>query len=388
MLQVVTRQPNARMKTKAAVLYRMGQPVPYSQSRPLAVEDVELSKPQQGEVLVEVAAAGLCHSDLSVIDGSRPRVMPMLLGHEAAGIVRETGPGVQSVKADDRVIFSWIPVCGRCSMCIGGRAAMCEPGAKANFAGTLLNGARRLKDSAGREVNHHLGVAAFSQFAVAVEESLVRIDGDLPLATAALFGCAVMTGVGAVVNTAKVPPGSAVAVVGLGGVGLSAVMGAKAAGAGPIVAIDRLDSKLAIAGQLGATHAVNIGGSDAVEQVRAITGGGAHYAFECVGHPDGLATAYAVTRRGGATVAVGLPSPSLTFPLTHVSLVSDERTIKGSFMGSCVPLRDVPRFIALYRAGLLPVDRLHTHTIRLEDINAGFDALAGGEVVRQIIKFS
>lgn len=365
----------------------MGQPPPYAQSKPLVVEDVELSGPLEGEVLVEMAAAGLCHSDLSVIDGSRPRVMPMLLGHEAAGVVREVGQGVRSVAEGDHVVFSFVPICGRCSMCLAGRGAMCEPGGKANWAGTLLNGARRLKDAAGREINHHLGVAAFSQFSVAVEQSLVRIDGDLPLAKAALFGCAVMTGVGAVVNTAKVEAGSAVAVVGLGGVGLSAVMGARAAGAGPIVAIDRLESKFALARQFGATHAVNSMAADAIEQARAVTGGGAHYAFECVGHPDGLATAYAVTRRGGTTVAVGLPSPSLSYPLTHVALVSDERTLKGSFMGSCTPQRDVPRFVAMHRAGLLPVDLLHTHTIRLDDINAGMDSLAAGQAVRQIIQF-
>jgi alcohol dehydrogenase len=375
------------MKTKAAVLYRMGQPAPYAESKPLVVDDVELSAPQEGEVLIEVAAAGLCHSDLSVIDGSRPRVVPMLLGHEAAGIVREVGPGVRTVAEGDHVVFSFVPTCGRCTMCLCGRAALCEPGAAANHAGTLLNGARRLKDKAGRALNHHLGVAAFSQFAVAMAESLVPIDRELPLDKAALFGCAVMTGVGAVVNTAKVEAGAAVAVIGLGGVGLSAILGARAAGAGTIVAVDRLESKLAIARQFGATHAVNAAAPDAIDQIRAVTGGGAHYAFECVGHPNGLSTAYAATRRGGTTVAVGLPSPSLTYPLTHVSLVSDERTIKGSFMGSCVPQRDVPRFIAMYRAGKLPIDELHTHTIGLEEINAGMDALAAGKVVRQVIKF-
>ena len=365
----------------------MAQPAPYAESKPLAIEDLEISGPREGEVLVELAAAGLCHSDLSVIDGSRPRVMPMVLGHEAAGIVREIGPGVRSVVEGDHVVFSFVPICGRCPMCLGGRGAMCENGSTANLAGTLLNGARRFTDAAGREVNHHLGVSAFSQFSVAVAESLVPIDRDLPLEKAALFGCAVMTGVGAVVNTAKVESGAAVAIFGLGGVGLSAVLGARAAGAGPIVAVDLLETKLALARKFGATHTVNAAAIDALEQIRSVTGGGAHYAFECVGHPAGLAQAYAATRRGGTTVAVGLPSPSLSFPLTHVSLVSEERTIKGSFMGSCVPQRDIPRFIAMYRSGLLPVDQLHTHSIRLEEINAGMDALAAGQVVRQIIRF-
>jgi Zn-dependent alcohol dehydrogenase len=375
------------MKTKAAVLRRMAQPAPYAQSKPLAIEDLEISGPREGEVLVELAAAGLCHSDLSVIDGSRPRVMPMVLGHEAAGIVREVGSGVRSVVEGDHVVFSFVPICGRCPMCLGGRGAMCENGSKANLAGTLLNGGRRFADAAGCEINHHLGVSAFSHFTVAAAESLVPIDRDLPLEKAALFGCAVMTGVGAVVNTAKVEAGMAVAVFGLGGVGLSAVLGARASGAGPIVAVDLLETKLALARQFGATHTVNAAALDALEQIRSATGAGAHYAFECVGHPAGLAQAYGATRRGGTTVAVGLPSPSLSFPLTHVSLVSEERTIKGSFMGSCVPQRDIPRFIAMYRSGLLPVDQLHTHTIRLEEINAAMDALAAGQVVRQIIRF-
>jgi Zn-dependent alcohol dehydrogenase len=375
------------METKAAVLRRMAQPAPYAQSKPLVIEDLEIIGPHEGEVLVEVAAAGLCHSDLSVIDGSRPRVMPMVLGHEAAGIVREVGPGVRSVAEGDHVVFSFVPICGRCPMCLAGRAAMCENGAKANLVGTLLSGARRFADAAGREVNHHLGVSGFSQFTIAAAESLVPVDAALPLETAALFGCAVMTGVGAVVNTAKVEAGAAVAIFGLGGVGLSAVLGARAAGAGPIVAVDLLEPKLALARKLGATHVVNAAVPDALDQIRAATGGGAHYAFECVGHPAGLSQAYAATRRGGTTVAVGLPSPSLSFPLTHVSLVSEERTIKGSFMGSCVPQRDIPRFIAMYRSGLLPVEQLHTHSIRLEQINAGMDALAAGQTVRQMIQF-
>jgi alcohol dehydrogenase len=375
------------MKAKAAVLYRMGLPRPYAESKPLVVDDVELFGPAEGEVLVEVGAAGLCHSDLSVIDGSRPRIMPMLLGHEAAGIVREIGPGVRSVAAGDHVVFSYVPLCGRCSACATGRGALCENGTRANLAGTLLNGQRRLKNRVGDPLYHHLGVSAFSQFTVAMAESLVRIDPELPLDKAALFGCAVMTGVGAVVNTAKVEPGAAVVIVGLGGVGLSAVMGAKAVGAGPIVAVDLLESKLALARKLGATHVVHAAAADAVEQIRAATHAGADYALECAGHPDALALAYSATRRGGTTIAVGLPSPKLTFPLSHLSLVADERTIKGSFMGSCVPQRDVPRFVAMYRAGLLPVDLLHTDTIALENINAGMDALASAQVVRQMIRF-
>lgn len=193
------------MKTKAAVLYRMQEPAPYAQSRPLVLEDVELARPHDGEVLVQIMAAGLCHSDLSVIDGSRPRVMPMVLGHEAAGIVREVGAGVRSLKEGDHVVFCYVPVCGRCLMCAGGRASLCENGARANVAGTLLSGDRHFTGANGHALNHHLGVSAFSEFTVAAQESLIKIDSSVALDKAALFGCAVMTGVGAVVNTAKVP---------------------------------------------------------------------------------------------------------------------------------------------------------------------------------------
>jgi alcohol dehydrogenase len=375
------------MRSKAAVLYRMEQPAPYARSKPLVVEDIEIDGPHEGEVLVEMAAAGLCHSDLSVIDGSRPRVMPMVLGHEAAGIVREVGRGVRSVTEGDRVVFSFVPVCGRCAMCAAGRAAMCENGAKANLAGTLLNGGRRFRNSAGQELNHHLGVSGFSQFTIAAPDSLVKVDRSLPLDKAALFGCAVTTGVGAVTNTAKVEPGASVVVFGLGGVGLSVLLGARAAGATPIVAVDPLEHKLALAREFGATAAVNGNADDSLDQIRSLTDGGAQFAFECVGKPAALVQAYAATRRGGVTVSVGLPDPRATVPFAPLSLVAEERTLKGSFMGSCVPARDVPRFVSMYQAGKLPVDLLHTQTIALEDINAGMDALAAGDVVRQIIRF-
>jgi len=376
------------MKTKAAVLYTMEHPTPYAESRPLVIEDLDLNDPGPGEVLVEIACAGLCHSDLSVIDGSRPRVMPMVMGHEASGIVRQVGPGVHDLSPGDHVVFSFVPACGQCIPCASGRPALCENGAKANVAGTLLSGERRFKNRAGQALHHHLGVSAFSQFTVAAQESLVKIDPSLPLEVAALFGCAVMTGVGAVVNTAKVEPGTSVAVFGLGGVGLSAVLGARASGATPIVAVDVLASKLELARKLGATHTVNAKDGDPVQAVKDLTGGGAHYAFESVGSERVLIQAYQATRRGGTTVTIGLPHPSKQFAVPAVSLVAEERTVKGSYMGSAVPRRDIPRFIGLYQAGVLPVDALLSRTIALEEINPAFDALAKGEVVRQVIRFS
>lgn len=375
------------MKTKAAVLYEMGLPAPYGESAPLQVEEMQLDAPGMGEVLVEVAAAGLCHSDLSVIDGSRPRVMPMVMGHEAAGIVREVGQGVTQFAPDDHVVFSFVPSCGRCVYCSTGRAALCENGAKANVAGTLLSGARRFTNGHGQACNHHLGVCAFTHFTVVAQESLVKIDSTVPLDKAALFGCAVMTGVGAVVNTARVEAGSSVAVFGMGGVGLSAIMGARAAGAYPIIAVDVLDDKLALAKTVGASHVVNAAVNNPVEAIREICAGGANYTFESVGNERVLIQAYESTGRGGTTVTIGLPHPSKQFVISAVSMVVEERTVKGSYMGSAVPRRDIPRYISMYQAGLLPVEKLQTHSLKLDEINAGFDRLAKGEAVRQIITF-
>jgi alcohol dehydrogenase len=376
------------MKTKAAVLYQTGAPQPYADSVPLVIEELTLDAPGPGEVLVEIAGAGLCHSDLSVIDGSRPRAMPMVMGHEASGVVREVGLGVAEFSPDDHVVFSFVPVCGRCLFCSSGRGALCERGARANVAGTLLSGERRFTNSQSDVCNHHLGVSGFSQFTVAAQESLVKIDTSLPLTTAALFGCAVMTGVGAVMKTAAVPPGAAVGVFGLGGVGLSAIMGARAVGAYPIVAVDRVEEKLGLARELGASQVVNASHADPVVAVRELTAGGVDYAFESVGNERVLMQAYDSTRRGGTTVTVGLPAPGKMFSVPAVGITLEERTIKGSYMGSSVPRRDIPSYIAMYQAGILPVDKLHTHTLRLEEINAGFDRLAQGKAVRQIIEFN
>lgn len=374
------------MHTRAAVLYEMEKPTPYAESKPLVIEELQLDDPGPGEVLVELAGAGLCHSDLSTIDGSRPRVMPMVMGHEASGIVREVGPGVHDLQPDDHVVFSFVPLCGHCIPCATGRPALCEPGARANTAGTLLSGHRPFRNAAGEEIYHHLGVAAFSEYTVVAQESLIKIDSQLPLSTAALFGCAVMTGVGAVVNTAKVEPGSSVAVFGLGGVGLSTIMGARAAGAESIYAVDLLPEKLELAAQVGATHLINAAEEDPVMMLKDIMQG-VDYAFESVGHEQVLQQAYAATKRGGTTVTIGLPHPAKMFSIPAVSLVAEERTIKGSYMGSAVPRRDLPRFIAMYQAGLLPVDKLLSRTIQLDEINSAFDDLATGAAVRQVITF-
>jgi alcohol dehydrogenase len=243
------------MKIRAAVLDQMQQPQPYAESRPISVEMLELDAPGPGEVLVKMAAAGLCHSDLSIINGERPRVMPMALGHEAAGIVEELGPGVTDLKRGDHVALVFVPSCGHCLPCIEGRPALCEPGFAAAGAGTLLGGHRRLHRADNSPINHQAGVSCFAEYAVVARGTLVKIDQDLPLDIAALFGCAVLTGVGAAINCAQLRLGSSAAVVGVGGVGLSALLGALAAGARQIIAIDKLDSKLEFARNLGATHA-------------------------------------------------------------------------------------------------------------------------------------
>jgi Zn-dependent alcohol dehydrogenase len=373
------------MQVTGAVLEAVGLPAPYAQSQPLKLRTLQLDAPGRGELLVKVGAAGMCHSDLSVIDGSRPRPLPMVLGHEAAGRVIGIGPDTEGFAIGDQVVFSFVPTCGHCAPCASGRPALCEPGAASNTAGTLLGGARRwhLDDASP---NHHLGVSAFAEATVVSARSAVVIDSSLPAEIAALFGCAVMTGVGAAVNTARVQPGESVAVFGLGGVGLAALLGARAAGAFPLIAIDVLPSKLELATELGATHIV-AAGEGSVAEIRSITKGGAQTTIETVGNEMVLAQAYAATRRGGTTVTAGLPHPSRMFSVPAVSLVAEERTIKGSYMGSAVPSRDIPRYVDLYRAGLLPVDRLLTHRLRLDEINAGFDRLARGEAVRQVVLF-
>lgn len=374
------------MTVRGAVLREMGLPAPYAESRPLEVTELELAPPGPGELLVRVGAAGLCHSDLSVIDGSRPRVMPMVLGHEAAGEVVEVGSGADGFEPGDHIVMSFVPACGHCEPCRSGRPPLCDPGAAANVAGALLCGERRWSWSEGGDLHHHLGVSAFAEQVVVSARSAVKVDPAIPYEIAALFGCAVLTGVGAVVNAAGVKMGDRVAVFGLGGVGLAALLGARAAGAAEIVAVDVVESKLDLARELGATHAVHAG-EGAVEEVRLATDGGADAAIETVGSEKVLADAYAATRRGGTTVTVGLPHPSKMLSIPATSLVSEERTLKGSYLGTSIPAVDIPRYVAMYQAGVLPVDRLLTHTIALDEVNEGFDRLASGEAVRQAVVF-
>ncbi len=372
------------MKMKAALLIECGMKAPYAESRPLRIEEVELDPPRETEMLVRIGGGGLCHSDLSVINGDRPRPVPLCMGHEGAGEVVEIGSGIRDVKVGDHVVFQFSPSCGRCRRCLEGRPQICEVGAVAKASGDLMGGGRRIHWN-GQAVAHHTGVSCFAEYAVVDRGSVVVIDKDLPLHEAALFGCAVMTGVGAVINTARILPGDSVAIIGLGGVGLNGLLGARLAGAEKIIAVDINDAKLGLARQLGATHTINPKDPKALEELRDITKGGVDYAMELAGTVPAMKTAYEMIRYGGTVVTAGLSPAGAEFAFHQSDLVSQEKSIRGSYMGSCVPVRDIPRFIDLYRQGRLPVDKLIDRTIPLEDINAGFDKLASVTTVRQIV---
>jgi len=370
------------MKITAAVLDHIGATGPFAQSKPLRLADVELDDPRPGELLVRIDAAGLCHSDLSVVNGDRPRPTPMALGHEAAATVIRAGNPDSSFQVGDRVVLAFLPACGECVDCASGRGFLCPPGAAANGAGALLRGGRRLREGDG-EVFHHLGVSAFATHAVIDERSAVKVPGDIEPQIAALFGCAVLTGVGAVFNTAAIRPGETLAVYGLGGVGLSSVLGGVAAGAQSIIAIDPIAAKRELALELGASAALSPREAD--ETLAAMTKGGVDVAIETAGRAEVLAAAYKATRRGGRTVTVGLPNPAQMLSIPAVSLVGDAKTLMGSYMGSSIPRRDIPRYIALWRSGRLPVERLLTSVSPLSDINRLLDELASGAAIRQIV---
>ena len=363
--------------TAAVLAQSDGNSAPYAASMPLAVRTLNLADPRPGEVLVRIDAAGICHSDLSVINGDRVRPMPMALGHEAAATVLALGdPEEPGLAVGDKVVLVFLPACGQCPACLSGHGYLCAAGAAANGKGELIRGGSRLSAN-GETVHHHLGVSAFATHAVVDRRSLVKIEPDIPAEIAALFGCAVLTGVGAVMNTAQVRPGESLMVYGLGGVGLAALMGAIAAGANPVTAIDPAPEKRALAIELGAAAAVAPGEEDSLMGVDVV--------IETVGKAKVLARAYSAGRRGGRIVTVGLPNPGEELKINALSLVADAKTLTGSYMGSSIPARDIPRYISLWRAGLLPVERLLSSTSPLTDINQLMDKLAAGEAIRQVV---
>lgn len=374
------------MRMKAAILFEQGRPRPYADTRPLVVEEVELDPPGPGEILIEVAAAGLCHSDLSTIENQRPRPLPIVIGHEGAGIVRECGPGITDLKPGDHVITVFASSCGSCRYCARGRPNICPSGNAARAAGSLVSGAKRLRRLDGTPINHNSGLSLFAQFAVVARRSAVKIDKDIPLDDAAIFGCAVMTGAGAVINTARLQPGENIAVVGLGGVGMNALFAAVASGADRIIAIDTNPKKLEQAKEWGATDVFLAGNDDCAAAVRDATDGGVDTVIETAGTIPAMQLAIAITARGGSTISAGLPNVNATISYLHASLVSEEKSIRGSYMGSCVAERDIPRLLSLYRRGKMPVNKLKSGVVKLEEINEGFDRLSDGTVLRQMLK--
>lgn len=366
-------------RIRGAVLERIGTSRPYAKSRPISVVDLELETPGRDEVLVRIEAAGVCHSDLSVVNGHRVRPVPMLLGHEAAGIVEAVGPDVNDVAVGQRVVLVFLPRCGHCPACATQGITPCEPGSAANTAGTLLGGGIRLSQ-AGQPVYHHLGVSGFATHAVVNRASAVAVPDEVPPDVAALLGCAVLTGGGAVLNVGKPRPGQSVAVVGLGGVGMAAVLTALTYDNVRVVGVDQLPEKLSAATSLGAHDTYT-------PQQAAAAGVKADVVIEAVGHPAALETAIGLTAPGGRTVTVGLPPPNARISLSPLGFVAEGRSLIGSYLGSAVPSRDIPRFVSLWQSGRLPVESLVSSTISLDDINAAMDHLADGTAVRQLIRF-
>lgn len=365
------------MKIRGAVLEASRLSRPYVDSRPITIAELDLDPPGPGEILVRIEAAGLCHSDLSVVDGNRPRPVPMLLGHEAAGRITQLGEGVSDLSVGQRVVMAFLPRCNDCAGCRTDGKLPCAPGSAANNAGTLLSGGIRLRRN-GVAVNHHLGVSGFATHAVVDRHSVVPVDDDVPADIAAVLGCAVLTGGGAVLNAGRPEPGQAVMVVGLGGVGMAALITAVAHGSGEVIGVDANPAKLALADKLGATATYT---PDQLGDVQAPV------VVEAAGHPRAFETAVAATAPGGTTVTVGLPSPDARSAISPLGLVAGARTVIGSYLGSAVPARDIPMYAQLWRDGKLPVEQLISSRIALSDINFAMDQLADGSAVRQVIVF-
>ncbi|MFE5703442.1 alcohol dehydrogenase catalytic domain-containing protein [Rhodococcus koreensis] len=367
------------MKIRGAVLESNGRPRPYAESTPISITELELDPPGPGEVLIRIEAAGICHSDLSVVDGNRSRPLPMLLGHEAAGRIEQLGDGVSDLAVGQRVVMAFLPRCNDCAECRTDGKLPCTPGSAANTAGTLLSGDIRLHRD-GTDVKHHLGVSGFATHAVVDQHSVVPVGDDVPPDIAAVLGCAVLTGGGAVINAGRPEPGQAVMVVGLGGVGMAALITALSLGQGEVIGVDSNLDKLTQATKLGAS--VTYTPQEVAE--RNIQ---APIVIEAAGHPRAFETAVAATAPGGTTVTVGLPAPDARSSISPLGLVAGARTVIGSYLGSAVPARDIPVFAQLWRDGKLPVEKLISSRIALSDINAAMDQLADGNTIRQVIIF-
>lgn len=367
------------MRIHGAVLERSGAEPPFERSRPFRIGELELDPPGPNELLVRIEVAGICHSDLSVVDGSRPRPLPMLLGHEASGIVEQHGADVTDLPVGTRVVMTFLPRCGRCDGCRTDGRLPCSIGSAANGAGSLVGGGTRLHRAGQEPVHHHLGVSAFATHAVVDRTSVVAVDDDVPAEVAALLGCAVLTGGGAVLNAGRPAPGERVVIVGLGGVGMAALLVAIALGH-EVIGVDAMPTKLEIARELGATAAVSPADAVAGRFTAPVV-------IEAAGAARAFETALALTSPGGTTVTVGLPAPDARASISPLVLTAEARTIIGSYLGSAVPERDIPRYVELWRAGRLPLESIVSSRITLDELPQAMDRLATGGELRQLIVF-
>ena len=363
---------------KAAVLYET--------KTPLTIEDVELDDPKSQEVLVKIGAAGICRSDRHFMHGDAPIALPVVLGHEGAGTVEKVGPGVTSVKPGDQVILSFVPACGRCKSCVEGRSNLCD-----NHAATganMYDGTCRLHKG-GQDIHHMGKVACFAEHAVVPESGCVPIGAAIPMDIAAMIGCCVPTGVGAAIYSAKVQPGSTVAVVGCGGVGLNVIMGAKLMNASQIIAVDISESQLEFAMKFGATHSVNASDRDPVAQVKELTGGrGADYTFEVFGSADTMKAAYDMCGKSGTVTVVGIAPFGAEASINAVDIVRNEKTMRGTYYGSARSSTDMPKMVDLYLSGKLNLDDLVVRHYSLDQINEAYGDMDKGEIGRGAIMYS
>jgi S-(hydroxymethyl)glutathione dehydrogenase/alcohol dehydrogenase len=362
---------------KAAIFYEVG--------KPLKVEKVTLDEPQANEVLVKMMATGVCHSDLHFLKGEMPAPTPVVPGHEGAGIVEKVGPGVTTLQPGDHVVMMVSFSCGKCRYCVEGKPTQCIENLPIMSMATLPGMHKRLHKG-DQELHHLFGLASFAEYAVVHERSCVKVRDDAPFEVICLLGCGVSTGIGAAINTTGLRPGESIAVYGCGGVGLSAIMGAKLAGAGKIIAVDTLPKKLQMAKKLGADYTINAKKEDPIGKIMELTAGGADYVLECIGNVDVMTQGFASIRFGGKFIVVGMA------PLgTMISAAPFEfllgKTITGTVQGDIRPSVDIPRYVELYMAGKLPIDKLISHTYSLNQINEAFEALERGEVIRSVIKF-
>lgn len=363
---------------KAAVLHQI--------NTPLVIEDVDLLDPGVDGVLVKVAAAAVCHTDVSSMTGALPYPVPIVLGHEGAGEVIRVGASVQGLKKGDKVVLCTAGSCGRCQYCWSGRPTLCQVARNARYAGTLIDGKRYLRSKDGKELNHHYFISCFAEYAVVPERTAIKIDNSADLSTACLFGCGASTGVGAVLNIAKVKPGSNVALFGMGGLGLSALLAAKLAGAGKIICVDILEERLKFATEIGADYTINAKNENPVEKIQKLTGGGADYSLEFAGNVNVIVQAVDAACPGGTIVVSGAPAATEKITMSWAPLLA-QKVLTGAVLGAITPGVDIPRYVELMMQGKLPVDRLVTRKMPLDQVNNAIHLLEKGEVGRSVIVF-